>query len=64
MVTRNLFVPFPSPHKLTELTITRTPGGCFITNSYVNQLDDEAVANWPKMGSDVEVNQVTGPRPL
>jgi uncharacterized membrane protein len=38
--------------------------GCFITNSYVNQLDDEAVANWPKMGSDVEVNQVTGPRPL
>jgi hypothetical protein len=39
-------------------------GGCFITNSYVGQLDDEAFVNWPKVGSDIEVNQVSGPRPL
>jgi len=38
--------------------------GCFITNSYVGQLDDEAFVNWPKVGSDIEVNQVSGPRPL
>jgi hypothetical protein len=38
--------------------------GCFITNSYVSQLDDETYAQWPKVGSDVEVNQVAGPRPL
>jgi hypothetical protein len=38
--------------------------GCFITSNYAGQLDDEEIARWPKIGSDVEVNQVTGPRPL
>jgi len=38
--------------------------GCFIAHDYVSQLDEEEFAQWPKLGSDVEVAQVAGPRSL
>jgi hypothetical protein len=63
LAARNLFVslPFFSVRFTDTCIIT---GGCFITSNYAGQLDDEEIARWPKIGSDVEVNQVTGPRPL
>lgn len=40
--------------------------GCLIANSYVRQLDDEqeSTRRWPKLATDLEVGQISGPRPL